>query len=129
MYPYSAPLSSPYGRYEGGNALAMARQFGLYYGNMTLEQFRAAFKPYMYGFVTETKIQLDGSTIPQVRAVHALTRAEACSQQQLSTRCVSTEGPVRVQGRSVVLIPCGNQALRSCFPRGQWQAPAGCRSR
>lgn len=55
-----------YGRYEGGNALAMARQFGLYYGNMTLEQFRAAFKPYMYGFITETKIQLDGSTIPQV---------------------------------------------------------------
>ncbi len=35
----------------------MARQFDLYYGNMTLEQYKEAVKPYLYGFVTEVKVR------------------------------------------------------------------------
>lgn len=42
--------------YDGGNSLAMGRYFDLYYGNMTLDEFRGAVKPYMYGHVTEVKV-------------------------------------------------------------------------
>lgn len=51
--------------YFGGNSLAMGRNFDLYYGNMTLEQLKAAVKPYMYGYVTEVKVQYDGSHVAQ----------------------------------------------------------------
>ncbi|KAG2443999.1 hypothetical protein HYH02_009199 [Chlamydomonas schloesseri] len=51
--------------YDGSNALKMGRLYGLYYGNGTLEQFREVVKPYLYGYVTETKIQYDTSSVPQ----------------------------------------------------------------
>ncbi|KAG2495904.1 hypothetical protein HYH03_006141 [Edaphochlamys debaryana] len=50
--------------YDGGNLIKMGRAFGLYYGEMTLEQFKADVKPYLYGYVTEVKVQYDMSYVP-----------------------------------------------------------------
>ena len=43
----------------------MGRLYGLYYGNGTVAQFKELVKPYLYGYVTETKIQYDTSSVPQ----------------------------------------------------------------
>ncbi|GIL56344.1 hypothetical protein Vafri_11722 [Volvox africanus] len=51
--------------YEGGNTIKLARMFDLYYGEMNLSEFKAAVKPYLYGYVSETKIQYDKSAIVQ----------------------------------------------------------------
>ncbi|KXZ55887.1 hypothetical protein GPECTOR_2g1438 [Gonium pectorale] len=51
--------------YDGGNALKMGRFYGLYYGEMNLSDFKEAVKPYLYGFITETKVQYDNSALVQ----------------------------------------------------------------
>ncbi|KAG2425150.1 hypothetical protein HXX76_013904 [Chlamydomonas incerta] len=51
--------------YDGSNALKMGRLYGLYYGNGSLAQFKELVKPYLYGYITETKIQYDLSSVPQ----------------------------------------------------------------
>ncbi|EFJ47998.1 alkaline phosphatase, secreted, phosphate-repressible [Volvox carteri f. nagariensis] len=51
--------------YDGGNALKMGRLYDLYYGEMNLTEFKAAVKPYLYGYITEAKIQYDNSAVVQ----------------------------------------------------------------
>ncbi|GIL89223.1 hypothetical protein Vretifemale_17072 [Volvox reticuliferus] len=51
--------------YEGANLLKMGRMYDLYYGEMNLSEFKAAVKPYLYGYVSETKVQYDKSAIVQ----------------------------------------------------------------
>ncbi|GLI60239.1 hypothetical protein VaNZ11_002328, partial [Volvox africanus] len=61
--------------YDGGNAIKLARLYDMYYGEMNLSEFKAAVKPYLYGYISETKIQYDKSAIVQKH--YALGRLSA----------------------------------------------------
>ncbi|MCW2305884.1 PhoX family protein [Rhodobium gokarnense] len=43
----------------------MVRYFGLNLSDMTVDDFRAAYNPYRYGFVTEVTVAEDGTATPQ----------------------------------------------------------------
>ncbi|GLC38775.1 hypothetical protein PLESTM_000774600 [Pleodorina starrii] len=51
--------------YDGGNFLKMGRLYDMYYGEMNLTEFKATVKPYLYGYITEAKIQYDNSAVVQ----------------------------------------------------------------